>query len=199
MQSSKKKESGFMTDPLAKNSQRAVFLDRDGVLNADSGYVSRVADLEICAGVPAGLRALQAAGYLLLVITNQSGIARGYYQEKDVHRVHDHMNEVFSREGVTIAGWYYCPHHPRGEVAPYNIPCDCRKPAPGMVYEALADFPTLRCERSYFVGDKVSDTECGRQLGMATIQIMGNYPRDPNADFHVSDFSGAVAQILGGA
>ncbi len=200
MQSWKKNESGSMSDPANPNNQalKAVFLDRDGVLNEDSGYVSRVQDVKICEGVFEGLRILRDAGFLLIVITNQSGIARGYYNESDVWAVHDYMTELFKEHGTKVDLWLHCPHHPDGEVEPFILDCDCRKPAIGLIQQALKKFPGISLKKSFLIGDKISDIDCGKNAGIHAIQIVsaGIYPRHKTPDHTAQDFLEAVRYIV---
>ena len=112
----------------------AVFLDRDGVINVDHGYVSTWEQFEFLPGVPEALRELQDAGYLLIVVSNQSGIGRGYYSESDVDLLNQAVAEYLdSTAGVTLSGFYHCPHHPTEAEREFRRQCDCRKPAPGMI------------------------------------------------------------------
>ena len=147
----------------------AAFLDRDGVINVDHGYVSTWEQFEFLPGVPAALRELQDAGYLLIVVSNQSGIGRGYYGEADVESLNQaiaqHLN---STVGVTLSGFYHCPHHPTEAEGEFRRQCDCRKPAPGMIRQAVLDFG-IEVETSLLVGDKDSDIAAGRAAGIAKL------------------------------
>ena len=147
----------------------AVFLDRDGVINVDHGYVSTWERFEFLPGVPDALRALQDAGYLLIVVSNQSGIGRGYYCEADV----ESLNQVIAQHlgstvGVTLSGFYHCPHHPTEAEGEFRRQCDCRKPAPGMIRQAVLDHG-IDLKTSLLVGDKDSDIEAGRAAGVARL------------------------------
>jgi D-glycero-D-manno-heptose 1,7-bisphosphate phosphatase len=134
----------------------AAFLDRDGVLNIDRGYVHRPDELEWVAGAPDAVRLLNDAGYYVLVITNQSGVARGYYDEAAVKRFHAYMQAKLKAQGAHIDAFYYCPHHPEGIVTELAVRCRCRKPAPGMLEQAAAEWPIKRA-RSFLIGDKADD------------------------------------------
>jgi D-glycero-D-manno-heptose 1,7-bisphosphate phosphatase len=139
----------------------AIILDRDGVLNEDLGYVHRWADWRWLPGAKEALIALKKFGFKLAVATNQSGVARGLYEEKDVLALHDRVNEDLAESGVAIDGFYYCPHHPYfGEIRK----CACRKPAPGLLFEAAKDL-SLNLARSYFVGDSAADVIAGFAAG----------------------------------
>lgn len=141
------------------------FLDRDGVINIDVAYLSRWEDFRFVPGTVEALRQLQTRGYQLVVVTNQSGIARGYYTEDDYLGLTRSMRDALAAEGVSLAGVYHCPHLPRAEVARYALDCDCRKPAPGMILRAAeelgADLPA-----SILVGDKGSDIQAARAAGV---------------------------------
>jgi len=144
----------------------AAFLDRDGVINQDRGYVYRVEDFHFIPGVLQACRALHAAGYKLIVVTNQAGIAHGYYDERAFHDITAWMSERFAEAGAPLTGVYYCPHHPNGKVARYTRECDCRKPAPGMIAQAIRDHH-IDVSRSFLVGDKRSDIEAAERAGLA--------------------------------
>ena len=147
----------------------AVFLDRDGVINVDHGYVSTWEQFEFLPGVPDALRALQDAGYLLVVVSNQSGIGRGYYSETDVESLNQAIAQhLDSAVGVTLSGFYHCPHHPTEAEGEFRRQCDCRKPAPGMIRQAVLDHG-IDVKTSLLVGDKDSDIEAGRAAGIARL------------------------------
>ena len=147
----------------------AVFLDRDGVINVDHGYVSTWERFEFLPGVPDALRALQDAGYLLIVVSNQSGIGRGYYCEADVESLNQAVAQhLGSTVGVTLSEFYHCPHHPTEAEGEFRRQCDCRKPAPGMIRQAVLDHG-IDLTTSLLVGDKDSDIEAGRAAGVARL------------------------------
>ena len=147
----------------------AVFLDRDGVINVDHGYVSTWEQFEFLPGASEALRELQDAGYLLIVVSNQSGIGRGYYSETDLHTLNQAIAEhLDSTLGVTLSGFYHCPHHPTEAEGEFRQQCDCRKPAPGMIQQAVLDHG-IDVETSLLVGDKDSDMEAGRAAGVARL------------------------------
>ena len=134
----------------------AAFLDRDGVLNVDHGYVHRPEQLEWIAGAPESVRLLNEAGYYVLVITNQSGVARGFFDEAAVESFHAHMQNVLAGIGAHIDAFYYCPHHPEGTVKAFAMTCSCRKPRTGMLEQAAREWP-IDLNRSFFMGDKDND------------------------------------------
>lgn len=175
----------------------AIFLDRDGVLNRDSGYVYRVEDLVVLPGVAAGLKRLADQGFELVVITNQSGVARGFFTLAQVETFHDALRaRIVADGGPELSHFYTCPHHPDGTVAPYNVPCVCRKPEPGLLDKAVAELDLDR-GRSFFFGDKPSDIHCGANAGVVSIQLAGErYKREESAAAIVSTFEEAVAFVL---
>jgi D-glycero-D-manno-heptose 1,7-bisphosphate phosphatase len=142
-----------------------VLLDRDGVINVDHGYVSRPEEFEFVPGVLEFLRAAQAQGFLLVVITNQSGIARGYFNQRQYAALEEHMRVRLCAEGIDLAAVYVCPHHPDGSVPEFTIHCDCRKPKPGLILRAARDLH-LDLKRSILVGDKESDIEAAHRAGV---------------------------------
>lgn len=134
----------------------AAFLDRDGVINVDHGYTYKPEDLAFIDGAPDAIRRLNEAGYLVVVVTNQSGVARGYYGEVDVERFHAHMQAELAKAGARIDAFYSCPYHPEGIVAEYRLDHPDRKPKPGMILRALRDLP-IDAGRSFLIGDLPSD------------------------------------------
>lgn len=135
---------------------KAVFLDRDGTINVEKDYLYKIEDFEFLPGVIEALRVLQSAGYKLVVITNQSGIARGYYTEGDFQKLNTWMLNELKDCGVEIAAVYYCPHHPEAKIEKYREECSCRKPRLGMYEQAIKDFD-IALEESYAIGDKIRD------------------------------------------
>ncbi len=147
--------SGVRIDPK-RVARPAAFLDRDGVLNVDHGYVHASEQLDWIAGSPQAVKLLNDAGYLVLVITNQAGVARGYYDEATVKAFHAHMKAELAAQGAHIDAFYYCPHHPEGTVKALAVRCDCRKPGPGMLEQAAREWP-IDTAASFLIGDKDSD------------------------------------------
>lgn len=148
-------------------SARALFVDRDGVINVDHGYVYLSEDFEVVPGIVPLLRTARSLGFLLIVVTNQSGLARGMFGKDDYCAIERHMRDVLEAQGATLAGVYHCPHHPDGTVPELAVACNCRKPNPGMILRAAADHD-IDLSRSIMVGDKESDTEAARAAGIAT-------------------------------
>lgn len=167
--------SGFFIDigapanlaaAVARNRRRpAVFFDRDGVLNIDHGYIHAPHQVEWVRGAKAAVKLLNDAGVYVFVVTNQSGVARGLYDEDAIESLHRWMAEELAAEGASIDGWRYCPYHPDGSVAAYRASHPWRKPNPGMLFDLLAGWP-VELERSFLVGDKTSDVEAARAAGM---------------------------------
>ncbi len=158
---------------------KAIFLDRDGTLNPDPGYISDPRDYELYDGVCEALAKLQKAGYLLILITNQSGISRGLFSEEQLDAVHDKMKRLLKAGGVTIDAIYYCPHHPDH---PYKgiADCNCRKPKPGMILKAINDYDVDK-NQSFMIGDRTSDIKIGLAAEVTPVCI-SNKPFDEFAN-----------------
>jgi D-glycero-D-manno-heptose 1,7-bisphosphate phosphatase len=158
--------------PPAGGARRAAFLDRDGVINVDHGYVSRIADFQFVPGVQAASAELARAGFALVVVTNQAGIGRGMYTEEDFAVLTEWMRGQFAQAGVAIAGVYHCPHHPSLALGALRRVCDCRKPAPGMLLAAARDLD-LALAGSVMFGDKCDDMRAARAAGVGTRVLLG--------------------------
>ncbi len=148
----------------------ALFIDRDGTLVEPRHYPSRPDDLVLYPGVPPLLRRLRGAGFKLVVITNQSGLARGLFTEDDLGRMHDHLRAELARDGVSIDAIYFCPHHTEGVEPELAVACSCRKPAPGMLLRAASDLG-VDLSTSWFLGDILDDVEAGNCAGCRTILV----------------------------
>lgn len=153
-----------------KELRPAVFLDRDGTINVEKRYLYKIEDFEYMDGAVEGLRRLQDWGYLLVIITNQSGIARGYYSEDDFQRLTDWMLSDLAIRGIHIAGMYFCPHHPESKIEKYRKNCDCRKPKTGLFYRAAQELDIDLC-RSVAIGDKPRDLAICREAGVQGILL----------------------------
>jgi len=153
--------------------RRAVFLDRDGTINQEKGYLFRIAEFEFVPGTPEAIRLLNEAGFLVIVVTNQSGIARGYYGEEQVAALHSHIDGLLARSGARVDAWLYCPHHPSGE-GEYAVACSCRKPLPGMLLEAAARFD-IDLANSVLIGDKRGDLEAAIAAGCRPVLVRSGY------------------------
>jgi len=143
----------------------AVFLDRDGVINVDKGYVHKQADFEWMTGACEAIKYANDNGFLVIVVTNQSGIARGYYTEEDVQALHAWMNQHLAERGAKIDAFYYSPYHPDGTIREYRRVSDCRKPQPGMLLQAFADWPIDKAQ-SFLIGDNEKDMAAATQAGI---------------------------------
>lgn len=144
---------------------KAVFFDRDGVLNVDVAYLYKIEDLRWIDGAREAVAYLTQLGYKIFIVTNQSGIARGYYTVEQMNELHAYMQREFAAAGGKIEKIYYCPHHPEGSVPEYTGVCDCRKPKPGMLLQALAEYDIDK-EQSFLVGDSKRDVEAAEAAGV---------------------------------
>jgi D-glycero-D-manno-heptose 1,7-bisphosphate phosphatase len=155
---------------------RAVFLDRDGTLNVETHYLHEPEKLVFFPDTAAALRLLHGAGFKLIVVTNQAGVARGYYTEQDVVNFHRYFNRELEKQGAHIDAFYYCPHHPEHGIGKYRTVCHCRKPDTGMFEQAERDLPLpLDREHSFMIGDKRIDTEAGHNFGVRSILVGTGY------------------------
>jgi len=153
---------------------RGVFLDRDGTINEEVGYVNHIERFNLLPRVGEAIRFLNQHDWKTVVVSNQSGVARGYFPESLVHQVHRKMRDLLEREGARLDGIYYCPHHPDIGVPPYRQRCRCRKPATGLIEEAVKEL-SLDCSRSYVVGDRGVDIEFGSRVGAKAILVLTGY------------------------
>lgn len=160
--------------------KRAVFLDRDGTLIEEAGYLDRLERLEIYPYSVDAVRLLNRAGFAVVVTTNQSGVARGYFDEAFVAATHDRIASTFAAGGARIDAFYYCPHHPDAAVAAYRRRCDCRKPQPGLLQRAAGDLD-LDLRRSFVVGDRSNDIDAGRAVGAPAVLLRTGYGADAAA------------------
>jgi D-glycero-D-manno-heptose 1,7-bisphosphate phosphatase len=150
--------------------QRAVFLDRDGTLVHPRHYPSSPRDLHLYCNIGPGLTEIQQAGFMVVVITNQSGLARGYFTLDDLHCMHEYLTSELERLGVRLDAIYYWPHQPEGVIPELSIRCNCRKPQPGMLLQAAIDLD-LDLQQCWFVGDILDDVEAGNRAGCHTILV----------------------------
>ncbi len=164
--------AGYSTTGLVNRvrgaGRKAAFLDRDGVINLDRGYVYQWQDCEWVPGALDGMRLLRAAGFVLVIVTNQSGIARGLFSESQYQAFTDRFVDALAGDGVHIDKVYHCPHHPEGSVAQYALACDCRKPLPGMLNRAIREL-SISAADSVLFGDQPSDIAAGRQAGIGRV------------------------------
>lgn len=176
--------------PAGHGRRRAVFLDRDGTINVEKDYLYRIEDFEFLPRVPQAITLLQQAGFLIIVTTNQSGIARGYFTLQEVEHLHRHLQAELARVGARIDGFYLCPHHPTEGVGEYRRSCTCRKGAPGMLLQAAREHD-IDLTRSFMIGDKAADIEAGHAAGCHSILVLTGYGKREAqrlpADTHVCD------------
>lgn len=151
-----------------------VFLDRDGTVTEEVGYVNHVSRLRLLPGAAEGIRLLNDAGVPVLLATNQAGVARGYFDEPLLKVVLARLEELLLAEGARLDALYYCPHHPTAGVPPWRAPCDCRKPKPGMLLRGAKEFG-LDLSKSWVVGDKISDTGFARNAGARSAMVLTGY------------------------
>ena len=186
--------------------QPAAFLDRDGTLNVDVGYPDSLEKIVLIPGAVEAVRLLNRAGYAVVVVSNQSGVARGYFDEARVQAINRGVAEMFAQAGARIDGFYYCPHLPEAAVARYRRACGCRKPAPGMLQKAVREMH-LDLARSLIIGDKYSDIAAGKALGLQAVLVRtGEGPRQharygaddaiPQPDYIADDVLAAVRWLL---
>jgi len=179
----------------------AVFLDRDGTINEDSGYLADPSGLRLLPGVGPGLRLLQEGGFRLVVVSNQSGVARGYLTEATLAEIHKKLESLLEAEGVALSGVYCCPHHPEG-APPYRQTCNCRKPQGGLIERAVREHK-IDLSRSYVVGDQLVDIELAQQSGMTAILVLtgqGQFTLESGqiqANYIATDLTAAARWILG--
>lgn len=162
--------------------RRAAFLDRDGVINRDTGYLHRWEDFEFLPGVLGAMKRLHDAGHALVVVTNQSGIARGFYSEDDYQALTAQMRRAMEAAGAPPLAVYHCPHHPAGRVPAFAIDCDCRKPRPGLLLHAAQEHG-LDLHSSFMVGDKLADVQAARAAGAGrAFLVRSGQALEPGAD-----------------
>jgi D-glycero-D-manno-heptose 1,7-bisphosphate phosphatase len=186
-----------------------VFLDRDGVLIEDVDLLTSVDDVRVLPGVPQTLARLRSRGFVLVVVSNQTVVARGMATEPDVTGIHTLLGRQLEQEAAGIDAWYFCPHHPHANVPDYRQDCECRKPRPGMLLRAQRDLE-IDLQRSFMVGDRLSDVQAGAAAGCRTILVqtgkhlappivgMGETYNSVRPDHTCADLAEAGQWILGG-
>jgi len=158
---------------------KAVFLDRDGTVNEEVGYLKDLAALRLIPGAGKAIKLLNDAGFTVVLVTNQSGVARGYFPESLVQEANAKLGEMLRSDGARIDAVYYCPHHPTAGNSRYTVDCDCRKPKTGLIDRAVKDL-SIAIGHSYLVGDKWSDIELAQRAGVHSLLVMSGYaPDDP--------------------
>ena len=153
--------------------KKAIFLDRDGTINVEKDYIYKSEDLVFEEGSIEALKTFKNLGYILIVVSNQSGIARGYFTEEDLNIFNNNMNEILKKNGVEITEFYCCPHHPDG-IEEYKKVCECRKPNNKMIEDAIKKYNINR-EKSYMIGDKTSDIGAGLKSNLKTVLVKTGY------------------------
>ena len=177
-------------------SKSAIFLDRDGTINVEKEYLHRIEDWEWIPGAINAIKLINQLGYLAIVVTNQGGIARGFYSEQAVVTLHQHVDQMLAAERARVDAYYYCPHHSEyGEVRN----CTCRKPAPGMLLAAQRDFD-IDMSTSFLIGDKAIDTTAAENAGVSPILVKTGYgekerPSTPSSTVFKKDILEAVIYI----
>jgi D-glycero-D-manno-heptose 1,7-bisphosphate phosphatase len=183
-------------------SNKAIFLDKDGTLIRDIPYNADPSLIRLLPNAGEGLRRLQAAGYVLILISNQSGVAHGYFSEADLAPITSRICTLLAAEGVSLRGAYYCPHAVNGTVEPYACECSCRKPRPGLLLRAARDFNIARAA-SWMIGDILDDVEAGKRAGCGTILLDNGHETEWRAgegrepDHRAADLKEAAGVILG--
>ncbi len=183
----------------------AFFLDRDGTVSREVGYVNHPSRLELLPRTAEAIIKARAAGYLCVLVTNQAGVARGYFPEEMIHETHQRLAGLLAAAGTSLDGIYYCPHHPNTGEPPYRQDCNCRKPRPGMLLTAARDLE-IDLATSIMVGDKISDVEMGLAQGARGILVRTGYGRGEEAyqqnawtvtpDYIADDLLAAVNWVL---
>jgi D-glycero-D-manno-heptose 1,7-bisphosphate phosphatase len=190
---------------MSPTQKPVVFLDRDGTLNVESGYIRDLNDLRLIDGAADAIRKLNSSGVAAVLITNQSGAARGYYAEEHIRDLNAKLVKLLKAEEAFLDDVYYCPHLPDGTVEKYTQVCQCRKPAPGLVEQAYNEHPELDRSRSFVVGDKATDVELASNCGAKSILVetgygkqvqSGEYQWKVNPDFQTDSIVEAVDWIL---
>lgn len=181
-----------------------IFIDRDGTINREAGYINHVDNFELFPFTAQAIRLLNEHNFLVVVITNQAGIARGYFPESLLMEVHNKMDMELAKQNAKVDALYFCPHHPSSKDPELAIECNCRKPAPGMIEQAIKDLP-VDTERMYMIGDKFTDIKFGKKCGCKTIMVKTGYGKGELAlspdsiikpDYLVENLLDASIQIL---
>lgn len=154
--------------------RKVIFLDRDGTINVEKSYLHKWEDFEFEKNAIEGLKKLKDLGYEFIVVTNQSGIGRGYYTEEDLVTLNNQMTEKLKEFGIEILECFYCPHHPEKGIGKYKVDCNCRKPNPGMLLEGIKKYD-VDVENSFMIGDKKGDLEAGKKAGLKSILVLTGY------------------------
>jgi D-glycero-D-manno-heptose 1,7-bisphosphate phosphatase len=167
----------------------AVFLDRDGTVNVEVHYLSQPHQLELLPTVSETISTLNSLGIAVVVVTNQAGIARGYFPEHRLLAVHEHLQRMLVEQNAWLDGIYYCPHHPTAGLGNYRVVCDCRKPMPGMLTRAAEELG-LDLSRSLMIGDRESDLQAGANAGCQTALVRTGYGEETSAAINLKSLRG---------
>lgn len=182
-----------------------VFLDRDGTLNIEAGYIRKLEDLNLIDGASDAVKRLNMLGIKAILVTNQTGAARDYYPESHIHDLNNRLLKLLEAEGAFLDAVYYCPHLPEAKIEKYALECDCRKPATGLVEQAYQDNKNLNRELSFVVGDKATDVELAKNCGARGILVetgygkrvqAGDYQWPVEPDFQARSIAEAVDWII---
>ena len=185
--------------------KKAIFLDRDGVINKEVNYLIRKKDIKIINGVPEALKELKDRGFMLIVISNQPSVARGWVTKEGIEEINNEINRrIKEKSDIEIDKFYFCPHHPNATLKKFRKICKCRKPCPGMILQATKEFD-INLEESWVIGDRISDIATGKEVGCKTILIEKEYSynkiegKDFNInikpDFKAKDLFAAIKKI----
>lgn len=178
----------------------AVFLDRDGTINVEKDYLSKIEDFEFISGAPEAIKKLKEAGFFVVVVSNQSGVARGYFDEDAVNKLHQHIQTELAAYGTSIDDFYFCPHHPEKGHGVYKVVCNCRKGNPGMLLQAAREHE-LDLHSSFMVGDKLADIEAGKRSGCKSFLVLTGYGSEAAltpgaADVETCSDLGCAAELI---
>jgi D,D-heptose 1,7-bisphosphate phosphatase len=186
---------------VKRNPGRAIFIDKDGTLIKDYPYSVDPSKIEFYPEVWEALRLMARRGFLLIVVSNQPGVAKGYFREVELENLISAFRQTFSRQGVPLSGFYYCPHHPQGVVEGYSIACQCRKPNPGLIFRAARQF-NVELDKSWMIGDILNDVEAGNRAGCRTIMLDRKHETEwltgewRKPDFIVGNFLEAARTVV---
>mgnify|MGYP001072356475 CR=1 FL=1 len=161
---------------------KAIFIDRDGTINEEAGYINHVDLFMLLPRSIEAIRLINMSPFKAVMVTNQAGVAKGYFPEELVLSIHDKLKGLLDKEGAYLDGIYYCPHHPEGSVEKYRIQCECRKPRPGLLLKAAEDLDIV-LSRSYLVGDKISDVVLARSVGAKGVLVLTGYGKGEVENF----------------
>jgi len=191
--------SGKIARMNKKHPRKAIFSDRDGVINRELPHLTTIEEFEMLPEVPEAIKKINQSEYLAIVITNQPVIAKGFVTESQLNKIHKKMETLLGEKHAYIDGLYYCPHHPEkgfeGEIKELKIQCNCRKPEAGMLHQAAKDF-NIDLKNSWMIGDRDADILAGKKAGCKTVMLPNSKPQQCEADFHCQNLSKAVDHIL---